>query len=94
MSHPPLRTYFFHERFYGWGIAVIKRRYGEIRINEPEKTICDTFRYRNKLGEDLALETLRNYLSYGKPDIGKLAEYSRRCRTKAIMGPYLRTLVE
>jgi predicted transcriptional regulator of viral defense system len=94
MTHPPLRTYFFHERFYGWGITTIKRKYGEIRIYEPEKTICDAFRYRNKLGEDLALEALRNYLNHGKPDIGKLIEYARLSQTKTVMTPYLRALVE
>jgi len=93
MDYPPLRTYFFHDRFYDWGISTIKKRFGEIRIYEPEKAICDTFRYRGKLGEDLALEALKNYLSYGKPDIGKLIEYSQRCQTKTVMAPYLRALV-
>jgi predicted transcriptional regulator of viral defense system len=94
MAHPPLRTYFFHSRFYGWGITTIKRKYGEIRIYEPEKTVCDTFRYRSKLGEDLALEALKSYLDSGKkPDIGKLIEYARRSMTKTVMTPYLRALV-
>lgn len=94
MKYPPLRTYFFHDRFYGLGITIVKKKYGEIRIYEPEKTICDTFRYRSKLGEDLALEALKNYLSHGKPDIGKLVEYSKRCQTKTVMAPYLRALVD
>jgi hypothetical protein len=94
MVHPPIRTYFFHERFYGWGITTIKRRYGEIRIYEREKTICDTFRYRSKLGEDLALEALRNYFNYGKPDVGKLIDFARQSQTKTVMTPYLRALTE
>lgn len=94
MSFPPLRTYFFHDRFYGWGISIVKKRYGEIRIYEPEKTICDTFRYRSKLGEDLALEALKNYLIHGKPNISKLIEYSQRCQTKTVMEPYLRALLD
>ena len=94
MTHPPLRTYFYHERFYGWGITTIKRKYGEIRIYDREKTICDTFRYRSKLGEDLALEALRNYLNNEKPNVGKLIEYALQSQTKTVMMPYVRALVE
>jgi predicted transcriptional regulator of viral defense system len=95
MTHPPLRTYFFSDGFYGWGIATIKRKYGEIRVYEPEKTICDTFRYRKKLGEDMAMESLRNYLNnYKKPDIAKLIKYAQQSQTKTVMTPYLRALVE
>jgi len=94
ISHPPLRTYFFPHRFYGWGISTIKRKYGEIRIYEPEKTICDTFRYRSKLGEDIALEALKNYLNNNeKPNIKKLIDYVKESHTKTVMTPYLRALV-
>ena len=51
------------------------------------------FRYRNKLGEDLVLEGLRNYLSRKEADIGKLREYAGICRVKTSMMPYLKALV-
>jgi predicted transcriptional regulator of viral defense system len=92
IDHPPLRVFYFHDRFYGWGISIIKKKYGLIRVYEPEKSICDAFRYRSKVGEDLALEALRRYFSNGKPDIGKLIDYAQRCQTKTVMTPYLRAL--
>lgn len=92
IDHPPLRVFYFHDRFYGWGISAIKKKYGMIRVYEPEKSICDAFRYRSKVGEDLALEALRRYFSTGKPDIGKLIDYAQRCQTKTVMTPYLRAL--
>jgi len=92
IEHPPLRVFYFHDRFYGWGISTIKRKHGVIRIYEPEKSICDAFRYRSKVGEDLALETLRKYFSMGKPDIAKLIDYAQRCQTKTVMTPYLRAM--
>jgi predicted transcriptional regulator of viral defense system len=94
ISHPPLRVFYFHDRFYGWGISAVKKKYGVIRIYEPEKSICDAFRYRSRVGEDLALEALRSYFSTAKPDIGKLINYAKRCGTKTIMTPYLRALTE
>jgi hypothetical protein len=51
------------------------------------------FRYRNKLGEDLALEGLRNYLGRKDADTAKLREYVSICRVKTIMMPYLKALV-
>jgi predicted transcriptional regulator of viral defense system len=94
INYPPMRVFYFHDRFYGWGISTIRRKHGEIRIYEPEKSICDAFRYRNKVGEDLALESLRRYFSNPKRNIGKLIEYSMRCQTKTVMAPYLRALTE
>ena len=64
-----------------------------MKVYGKEKTICDMFRYRNKLGEDLALEGLRNYLSRKGADIGKTVEYASICRVKTIMMPYLKALV-
>jgi hypothetical protein len=58
-----------------------------------EKTVCDMFRYRNKLGEDLALEGLRNYLSRKDANVTKLREYASICRVKTSMMPYLKALV-
>lgn len=92
MNHPPMRVFYFHDRFYGWGITTIRQKHGVIKIYEPEKSICDAFRYRNKVGEDLALESLRRYFSNPKPDIGKLIHYAERCHTKTVMTPYLRAL--
>ena len=94
MAHPPLRVFYFYDRFYGWGISAVKKKSGIIRIYEPEKSICDAFRYRSRIGEDLALEALRRYFSSAKPDIGKLINYAKRCGTKTIMTPYLRALAE
>jgi hypothetical protein len=51
------------------------------------------FRYRNKLGEDLALEGLRNYLNRKDADIAKLREYASICRVETIIMPYLKALV-
>ncbi len=45
------------------GIEVIDTPYGPIKIYNREKTICDMFRYRKKLGEDIALEALKNYIT-------------------------------
>jgi predicted transcriptional regulator of viral defense system len=63
VDFPPLRVFYFRERFYKPRIERIEVPNCTIKIYNKEKTICDMFRYRNKYGEDLALEGLKNYLS-------------------------------
>jgi hypothetical protein len=51
------------------------------------------FRYRNKYGEDLALEGLKNYLSRKEANVNKLRKYAEICQVKTNMMPYLKALV-
>lgn len=93
MAYPPIRKFYFRDRFYGLAIERRKATKGVIRIYNKEKTICDMFRYRNKLGEDLALEALKNYLALKEANINKLQKYAVRCQVKTIMLPYLKALI-
>jgi len=93
MDYPPLRVFYFRERFYKPGIERIKVPPSTIKIYNKEKTICDMFRYRNKYGEDLALEGLKTYLSRKEADVNKLRKYAGICQVKTVMMPYLKALV-
>jgi predicted transcriptional regulator of viral defense system len=93
ISFPPIRFFYYPERFYHAGIEEIKTQAGKVRIYNKEKTICDMFRYRNKIGENLALEALKNYLRRRDADIGKLNEYAVICQVKTVMLPYVKAMV-
>ncbi|MBN2286951.1 MAG: type IV toxin-antitoxin system AbiEi family antitoxin domain-containing protein [Tissierellales bacterium] len=93
IEYPPVRMYFFRNRFYNLGIETFVTSSGEVRIYNKEKTICDLFRYRNKLGEDVALEGLKNYLKSKHADIQKLTEYAEHCQVKTVLLPYIKALV-
>jgi len=93
ISYPPVKTFFFRERFYNPGIDIINTKYGELKIYNREKTICDMFRYRNKLGEDLAMQALKNYLKQKKKSIATLIKYAEICQVKTVIMPILKGLV-
>ncbi len=93
INYPPVKVFYFRDRFYKQGIESINTGSTVVKVYNKEKTVCDMFRYRNKLGEDLALEGLRNYLSRKGADIGKIKEYASICRVKTVMMPYLKALV-
>ena len=69
----------------------------EVPIFEPAKSIVDCFRYRNKIGLDIALEGLRTGLRTGlrsgrvTPD--QLWEFARTARVWSVMRPYVEAMV-
>jgi predicted transcriptional regulator of viral defense system len=93
IDYPPLRIFYFRERFYKPGIERVNVSTCTIKIYNKEKTICDMFRYRNKYGEDLALEGLKTYLSRKAADVNKLRKYAETCQVKTVMMPYVKALV-
>ena len=59
----------------------------------PKKTICDLFRYQTKIGDDIVIESLKNYLKLKKRDINKLFEYAETLSVKEKILPYVKAIV-
>ena len=93
IKYPPVRFFYFPDQFFRAGIEVIRTSAGTVRMYSREKTIGDMFRYRDKLGENLALEALKNYLRRKDSNIRRLSEYAAICRVKTIMLPYIKAMV-
>ena len=74
LEYPPVNLYYFNQKRYEIGIEVLNTTSGIVKIYSMEATIVDLFRYINKLGEDVALETLKNYMNKNDRNINKLAE--------------------
>lgn len=93
LSYPPNEPYFFSANQYKAGIEHHEAKAGHIRAYSPEKTVCDLFRYRNKLGEDIALEGLKEYLKRRNRDLNKLMKFAQVCRVKGIVPQYVKAIV-
>lgn len=93
LAYPPNEPYYFSEEQYKSGIKHHEKKAGHVRIYSPEKTICDCFRFRNKLGEDLALEGLKEYLRRRNRDLNKLMKFAEVCRVKGIVSQYVKAIV-
>lgn len=65
----------------------------EIRITSPARTVADCFKYRNKIGLDVALEALRDYLARHRGGADELWRYARLCRVARVMQPYLESVL-
>ncbi|MBU2602467.1 MAG: type IV toxin-antitoxin system AbiEi family antitoxin domain-containing protein [Actinobacteria bacterium] len=64
-----------------------------VRIYGPAKTVADCFKYRNKIGLDVAIEALRDCWNRRLCSMDDLWNYARVCRVGAVMRPYLESLV-
>ena len=63
-----------------------------VRVYCPAKTVADCFRYRNKIGLDVALEALRDSWRKRLVTMDDLWRYAKVCRMTQVMRPYLETL--
>ena len=64
-----------------------------VRVTSPAKTVADCFKYRNKIGTDVAIEALRDGLRSRKVTIDDLWHYAEVCRMTNVMRPYLEAMV-
>ena len=93
LDHPPLLVFRFSPVSLRAGIETHTVEGVPIQIYSREKTLADVFKYRHKLGQDVALEALRTYRSQPKQDYQKVLEYARNCRVENIMRPYLEAVM-
>jgi predicted transcriptional regulator of viral defense system len=88
VEQPPIHIV----RFSGPALTLGIEEHGidgvQVRVFSAAKTVVDCFRYRNKLGLDVALEALRDYLDRGgaPDDLWKIAQ---ECRMARVMQPYI-----
>jgi predicted transcriptional regulator of viral defense system len=93
IDHPLLQVYRYSRPSFEAGIETRDIGGAVIRLYDREKTIADAFKYRNKIGLDLALEALRNYLAERGKGVQRILEYARINRIDKIIRPYLEALL-
>lgn len=64
----------------------------EVLVYGPAKTVADCFKYRNKIGIDVALEALRSAWKERRVSMDDLWHFARVCRVGRVMRPYLESL--
>ncbi len=60
-----------------------------VRVYDPAKTVADCFKYRNKIGVDVALEALRDCRRQRRCTNDELWYYAKICRVANVMRPYM-----
>lgn len=63
-----------------------------VRITSPAKTVADCFKFRSRVGLDVAVEALRDYLGRRGRSIDELLAAADACRVRRVMMPYVESL--
>jgi hypothetical protein len=63
-----------------------------VQIYDPAQTVADCFKFRGRVGLDVAVEALRDCLAQRRATPAQIWSYAEICRVKTIMKPYLEAL--
>ena len=92
IEYPPVRVVHFSGDALSFGVVKRKVEGVDVRLYTPAKTVADCFKYRNKIGLDVAIEALRDCLQQRKATMDQLWEAAKACRMTNVMRPYLESL--
>jgi predicted transcriptional regulator of viral defense system len=90
---PPLRVVRFGGDALTSGVETHEVDGVRVRVFSPAKTVADLFKYRNKVGLDVALEALKEVWRAQLASIDEINRYAGVCRVERVMKPYLEATV-
>jgi len=93
LRYPPLHVAHFSGRAFDQGIEIHRLERQSVRIYSIAKTVADLFKYRKKIGLDVALEALREVWRDRRVTIDEIDHFARVCRVERVMRPYMEALV-
>lgn len=91
--HPPVRYYRFGPETWKAGIEEHDIAGQKVRIYSLAKTLADCFKFRNRIGFDVAQKALKVAVSEKGVSPTKILEYAKICRVANIIRPYLESLL-
>ncbi len=89
LDNPRLRVARFSGEALTEGIETHRLENVEVRVYSAAKTVADCFKYRNKIGVDVAVEALQDYTRRHRGGQTELARFAGICRVSRVMQPYL-----
>jgi predicted transcriptional regulator of viral defense system len=89
LSYPTLRITRLRGAAYSDGIKTVTDQGAPIRVYSAAKTVTDCFKFRNKIGLDIALEALKDAWRSRKVTMAELGHFAKINRVERVMQPYL-----
>jgi predicted transcriptional regulator of viral defense system len=92
ISSPSLRVFRLSGASLTEGIEKHKVEGVPIHVYSAAKTVADCFKFRNKIGLDVAIEALKDSLRQKKATVNEIYHYAKVCRVSNVIRPYMETL--
>ena len=89
---PPIRIVRFGKDALTQGVDEHEIEGVMVRITSPARTVADCFRYRNKIGLDVAIEALRDYRRLHSGTFDELWEAAGVAQIKTVIRPYIEAI--
>jgi predicted transcriptional regulator of viral defense system len=94
LYYPPLKIYRYSKKSFEMGIENHDLNRINVPIYSAAKTIIDCFKFRNKIGINIAIEALKNYWNKNKNSaVSELLKYACICKMEKIIKPYIEVVV-
>jgi len=93
IEHPPVRIVWFSGEAFAEGIEIHEIDGVDVQVYGVAKTIADCFKFRKKIGGDVALEALKTYRNRPDFNLEELMRYARIRKVEKVMRPYLEALL-
>jgi predicted transcriptional regulator of viral defense system len=92
MDYPPLRIVRFTGAALTDGVEVQQIDGVTVRVTNVARTVADCFKFRNKIGLDVAMEALQDAWRGKRVSMEELLRYATLCRVATVMRPYMESL--
>lgn len=92
IDYPPIKMVQFTGEAFSAGVEEVERDGVRLRVYGVAKTVADSFKHRNKIGLDVALEALKDARSRNKASVDEIWRYATICRVANVMRPYLESI--
>lgn len=92
LDYPTLRIARLRGDAYSEGIQTVTEHGVPIRVYGVAKTVTDCFKFRNKIGLDVALEALKESWRSRKVTMAELNRFAKINRVERVMQPYLEAM--
>ncbi len=87
--YPPINVMHASGDAFKFGIEIHHINKVPVKIYTPAKTVADCFKYRNKIGLDIAVEALKEVIKNRKAGIDEIWKAAKVCRVSNVIRPYL-----
>ena len=92
-QHPPLRIIYLSGDTLSEGVEEHNAEGVQLRVFSAAKTVADCFKFRNKIGTDVAVEALRDYRRTYPKRLDELWRFAEIDRVTRVMRPYLEAVL-
>lgn len=94
LEWPPINVFHISESQFDAGIEEHELQSGPtLRVYSPARTVADCFKFRNRIGLDVAIEALHDCWNQKKATVDGIMKYAEVCRVKNVLRPYLQAIV-